>query len=134
MIDLRAAALCVTLALVSVPPVTAVAGTLTLSDKAMLQTAMQQYIDRSLVDRRILDVNLANGEVRKLSPVAGHPMILRMGAYFVLCSDFRDEKGSMVNVDFYVARSATGYVVFRGEIDNRHSLNQLMKAGKVVAV
>lgn len=129
----RSAVLRMALTLAAIQPAAA-AEPLSLTEKASLQAAMQRYIDRGLVDRRYLAVDLASGEVRKLSPVAGHPMILRMGPYFVLCSDFRDDKGAFVNVDFYVASSASGYVVFRSEIGNRQPLELLMKAGKVAAL
>ena len=103
-----------------------------LSTRAGLQSAMQQHIDRHLVEGAYLQVNLENGSIRPLHPAAAHPMILRMGEHFVLCTDFRDREGKSVNVDFYVARRGKGYVVFHTEIENRGPLERLMKASKVV--
>ena len=60
-------------------------------------------------------------------------MILRMGPYFVLCSDFRDDTGNPVNVDFYMARRGKSYVVFQMSVAQRSQLEQLMKEGKVEA-
>lgn len=120
--------------MLALPVSSAAADKLATDQKAMLQAAMRQFIDRSAVDRRFLHLDLASGTVRALSPVAAHPMMLRMGSYFVLCSDFRDDKGLPVNVDFYLAKRGTGYVVFHTEIDHREPLDRLMKAGKVAAL
>jgi len=101
------------------------------SEKAALQASMRQHIDRQLVQGNYLDLNLSTGAVRTLHPVTAHPMLLRMGEYFVLCTDFRDDSGTSVNVDFYMARRGKGFVVFRTEVGNRGPLDRLMAAGKV---
>lgn len=101
------------------------------ADKASLQAAMRQHIDRQLVGGNYLDLNLSTGVVRTLHPVTAHPMLLQMGQHFVLCTDFRDDSGKPVNVDFYMARRGKGFVVFRTEVDNRGPLDRLMAAGKV---
>lgn len=103
------------------------------AEQAALQSSMFQFIDRQLVGERFLDLDLASGVTRALYPAKAHPMILRMGDGFVLCTDFRDEDGKAVNVDFYVAPSREGYVVYHSEIDNRGSLKALMAAGKVTS-
>jgi hypothetical protein len=104
---------------------------LTASEKAALQAGMQQHIDRQLVDGAYLELNPLSGETRSLHPVTAHPMILRMGSYFVLCSDFRDAEGKPVNVDFFMAQRGKSYVVFHTSIAQRAQLENLMKAGKV---
>jgi hypothetical protein len=101
------------------------------ADKAALQAAMRQHINRQLIDGNYLDVNLSTGAVRSLHPVTAHPVLLRMGEYFVLCTDFRDGSGKPVNVDFYLARRAKGFVVFRADVDNHGALDRLMATGKV---
>jgi len=101
------------------------------ADKAAMQSTMFQHIDRILVDGQYTDVNLANGEIRKLVPQKNHPMVLRMGESFVLCTDFRTQDGEAVNVDFYAARRGKSFVIFRTEIGNRAPLMQLMNSGKV---
>jgi hypothetical protein len=102
-----------------------------ISEKASLQAAMQQYINRNLVDDAYLHLDLATGEVQRLRPVTAHPIILRMGEYFVLCGDFRDAEGNDVNVDFFLARQGNSYVVFHSLVGDREKLQALIKMGKV---
>jgi hypothetical protein len=125
---LRLVFLCAALALSPAAPGADKTGA---AEKAALQAAMRQHIDRHLVDGAFLDVNLSTGAVRALRPATAHPMLLRLGEYFVLCTDFRDDNGKPVNVDFYLARRGKGYVVFRTDIDSRGPLERLMLAGKV---
>lgn len=100
-------------------------------EKAALQAAMRQHVDRQLVHGSFLDMDLASGAVRKLHPVTAHPVLLRMGAYYVLCTDFRDSEGKPVNIDFYMARRGKSYAVFRTEVNNHAALDRLISAGKV---
>ncbi|MDX1402238.1 MAG: hypothetical protein R3245_09975 [Kiloniellales bacterium] len=99
-------------------------------EKAALQAAMQRHIDRNLVNGVFLYLDTTNGEVRDLYPSKAHSVILRMGDYFVLCSDFRDKDGKSVNVDFYLARDGDRYVVFHSAIDDRRILKGLLSEGK----
>ena len=55
-----------------------------------------------------------------------------MGPYYVLCFDFRDDSGKDVNVDFYLARKDTSYVVFHAAVDARKVVMRLMQDGKAV--
>jgi len=103
----------------------------TLSQKTALQAAMQKHIERSLVDGSYLHFDMAGGVVRELAPVKAHPIILKMGKYFVLCSDFQDKSGKSVNIDYYLARRGRSYIVFHSEVDNRDQLMALIKKGKV---
>ena len=102
---------------------------LSLSEKATLQAAMQTHIDRSLVDGAFLRLNESTGEVETLRPAAAHPVILKMGKYFVLCSDFRSESGATVNVDFFLAPKGNGYMVFDQQVENRALVERLMQSG-----
>ena len=104
---------------------------LSLSDKAGLQAAMQQYIDRQSVDGVYLYLDTQAGEVHGLHAVTTHPMILHMGGHFVLCYDFRDEAGESVNIDFYVARKNNSFLVFEAIVNDRQLLKGMMEAGKV---
>ena len=101
-----------------------------LGEKATLQAAMQQHIDENLIDGAYLHLNFETGSVQELYPTASHPMILRMGQYFVLCSEFIRGDGGHYNVDFYLAPRGDGYRVFRAEVENREPLKRLMKLGK----
>ena len=107
---------------------------LTISDKALLQAAMQRHIDRHLVNGVYLQLNTETGDVRKLHPGAAHPMILQMGEYFVLCTDFLDAAGQSVNIDFYLAQQNQSYSVFQTIVDNRLPLDRWVKSGKAKRV
>jgi hypothetical protein len=94
-----------------------------------LQAAMQQHIDRTLVDGAYPKIDLATGKVIKLYPAVAHTMVLQMGAHYVLCVDFRDAAGKPVTVDFYLASGDKGFRVFQVEFGNRAPLEALVKAG-----
>ena len=104
---------------------------LDLKDKVSLQATMQRHIERNLVDGAYLHLNSSTGEIRELRVDDAHPMILRMGEFFVLCSSFLDAGGEHVNIDFYLAPRGHSYVVFAVEVENRDLLEGLMKTGKV---
>ena len=107
---------------------------LSLNDKVLLQSVMQQHIEKSLVNGAFLHLDAASGSVRPLHQEAAHPIILRMGKYFVLCADFRDDSGDVVNVDFYLAPQSRSYVVFQSVVEDRKLLERLMNNGDVVRV
>ena len=96
----------------------------TVGEKAALQAAMQQHIDRNLVEGAFLHLDTETGRVRQLYPQSPHPMILRMSEYFVLCSDFKDGACRSVNVDFYIARDSQSYVIFHSAVDDRANLQR----------
>ena len=112
-------------------PTFAASPTINAAEKASLQAAMFQHIDRQLVQGSFLHVDFKGGIVEKLSPAKAHPMMLKMGNHYVLCTSFRRADGKDVNVDFYAARSEGGYSIFHTVIDNRGPLMALIKAGKV---
>jgi len=101
------------------------------AEKAVLQAAMQQHIDRNLVNGAYLNLDLDAGIVQSLRPAKAHTMILKMGDHVVLYSDFRDSQGNLVNIDFYLVRRDRSYVVFHSAVDDRNKLRHLMKIGKV---
>lgn len=105
-----------------------------IEEKTKLQATMQQHIERNLVNGAYLQLDTTSGHVRALHPFKPHPVILRMGEYFVLCSDFRDSKGQTVNVDFYMARRGASYAVFDTTSDGDKLLKRLIKLGKVERV
>ena len=121
-----------TLALaVSLASMTSVGHGARVSEKAALQAAMQQHIDRNLVRGAFLHLDTETGQVRRLYPLKPHPMILRMGEYFVLCADFKDVTGKSVNVDFYLARDADSFVIFHSAVDDRVTLERWLSEGIV---
>lgn len=101
------------------------------SDRIRLQATMQQSINQKLVDGKYFYFDAANSKVQSVYPAKTHPMILSFGKHFVLCTNFRTKQGKEVNVDFYIARSGEGFVVFDTLVDDRAPLHKLMKAGQV---
>ena len=112
-------------------PTFAASPTINAAEKASLQAAMFQHIDRQLIQGSFLHVDFKGGVVEKLSPAKAHPMMLKLGNHYVLWTSFRCADGKDVNVDFYAARSDGGYSIFHTVIDNRGPLMALIKAGKV---
>jgi hypothetical protein len=98
-------------------------------DKARLQAAMQQHIQRQMVDGAILRFDPETGEVTPLYPTQAHPMVIAMGDHFILCTDLRDKSGKALPLDLYMASSGRSYVVFHSEIDNRAPLQRLLENG-----
>lgn len=107
------------------------ANAVSLSEKAALQAAMQVYVDQQTVGGVFLYLDKEKGEARALHPVTAHPMIFTMGPHYVLCFDFRDAAGAHVNIDFYMARKGSSYVVFHAAVADHASLDKLIAAGKV---
>lgn len=107
---------------------------ISIGEKTKLQAALQQHIERNLVEGSYLQLDTGTGKVHVLAPYKPHPVILRMGDYFVLCSDFRNDKGQTINVDFYMARRGKSYAVFHSAADGDALLKRLMKEGRVKRV
>lgn len=107
------------------------AAAVSMDDKVALQAAMFSYIDNQSIDGVIPHVRLDSGEIVDLVPTKAHPMVLKFGDDFVLCTDFRDPEGKFVNVDFYLKRREGTFAVFQTEINNRGPLENLMKKGVV---
>ena len=101
-----------------------------IGEKAALQAAMQQQIDRSLVNGVFLHLNTDNGEIQRLYPQDAHPLILRMDDYFILCTNFKDIDGKSVNVDYYISRDGESLVVFHTAVDDREFLLRWISEGK----
>lgn len=103
---------------------------MSLNERTSLQLTMQNHIQRSLVNGVYLYLDTGVGAVHRLRPSDAHPVILGLDEFYVLCSDFLDEAGEHVNVDFYIAKNTSGYVVFSAQIDNRELVMRLVEAGK----
>ncbi|HTP84596.1 MAG TPA: hypothetical protein VMQ11_16715 [Alphaproteobacteria bacterium] len=113
------------LALASAP-----AWSLSVNEKAGLQAAMQTYVDQQLVDGVFLYLDTKTGDTLKLHPVTAHPAMFTMGNRYVLCFDFRDDKGQPVNLDLYMARKGASYVVFHTEVNDHQMLQRFVDEGK----
>jgi len=119
--------LCLVLAL-SAP--VAASATDTTELKTTLQTSLQRNIERQLIDGGLHRMNLETGEVEVFYPVDTHPMIVRMGEMYVMCSDLKRADGSSSTVDYYLARKGARYAIIQTEIGNRAPLKSLMRQGK----
>lgn len=100
-----------------------------IQSRVELQAALRRYIDRRSVRGAFPVLDLKEGKLIDLFPTASHPMIIRLGDLFVLCSDFRDEAGNSVDVDFYVSKTGRGYSFIQVETDHHEPLISLMNAG-----
>jgi hypothetical protein len=98
-----------------------------IEQKVALQVTMQRHIQTSLVDGAYLHLDRKSGKIRKLYPARAHPIILQVGKFFVLCSDFKDTSGKSANIDFYVAGQKNSYAVFQTGVDDRARLNLFQK-------
>ncbi|SME99374.1 hypothetical protein SAMN06265365_11494 [Tistlia consotensis] len=107
------------------------ASALTLGEKAALQAAMQQQVERQTIEGVYLAYDAEAQQVRGLSPVTAHPKILEMGDSFILCFDFLDATGEPVQIDYWLARKGDGFVVFHEAVSQRQQVQALMRAGKV---
>jgi hypothetical protein len=102
-----------------------------LVQKAALQAAMQQHIERNLVDGALLRLDPADGTIERLFPTKTHPLVLEADGYFVLCVDLIGADGGVRLADFYIAPGDASYVVFKTEVDDRTLLHRLMNEGRV---
>ncbi|MGI9381018.1 MAG: hypothetical protein ACR2OW_15340 [Methyloligellaceae bacterium] len=119
------------LALVFLPIQAKANESLNLADRTLLQATMQIDIDRLTVEGTYLAFDPIKGNLRTLYPAKNHPMIMRMGEHYILCSDFRDDKGKNVNIDFYLRRKGKSFVIFHKSIDQRYIVKAMMKKGVV---
>lgn len=117
----------VVVAALSVPSIS-VADTTEL--KTTLQSSLQRSIERLTIEGGFQRINLETGETEVFYPVDTHPMILRLGSTFVMCSDLKRPDGSSVQVDYYLTKKGRGFALVQTEIDNRAPLRALIKAGK----
>lgn len=99
-----------------------------------LQAATQRVIERSMVDGAIQHLDLSTGQVTPLYPTENHPMVVSMGANFVLCADLTDGAGNDMPVDYYLAPRGDRFALIRTEVNNRAPLMALMDAGKAKPV
>lgn len=103
-------------------------------ERAALHSAMVQHIDKLAVDGLWLQVDMPSGQIRRLAPAKGHPMILQMGDAYVLCTDFVSLDGQPVNIDFYAVRQKGSFQIVQTEVANRRPLEVLVAAGRAVPV
>jgi len=121
----------VALGLMTLAGPAAASASLSLTEQASLQAAMQRHIDQKSIDGTVLYLDRETGEARVLHPVTAHPMIMTYGEHFVLCFDFRDDAGKSVPIDYYMARKDRSFVVFHTAVADRTLLRELMSSGRV---
>lgn len=94
---------------------------------ANLQAVMQAHIEKNLVDGALLQLDEKSGTVRQLYPATAHPMIMAVGNYFYLCTDFRDAEGHDVMVNFYAARDGDKYIIFHTIFGDNKELEAMVE-------
>jgi len=97
--------------------------------KTELQATMQGYIDDHLNEGSFLYMDPESGALHRIKPLGAHPMILHTDSYFILCTDFRSDSGEKLNVDFFVARTNSGYLIFHHAVEQRGVVKKLVKSG-----
>lgn len=97
--------------------------------KTSLQASLQRNLERTSIDGAIMHLDLTSGEMLPYYPVEAHPMIIKMGEHYVMCSDLRNPDGEAETVDYYMTKNGPHYTVVRTEIGNRAPLKALMKSG-----
>ncbi|MCH9674596.1 MAG: hypothetical protein K0U93_24365 [Gammaproteobacteria bacterium] len=112
----------------------ALSAKLPLSERVLLQTQMQSFVEQSLVDGKYLHIDPARGKVVALTPMEAHPMIMKMGDYFILCAQFQNTDGDEVNIDFYFARQGDSFVVFDTLVERHDVIERLSKTMTVERV
>ena len=101
----------------------------TLGDRAALQAALIQQIDRSTIDGAFLAVNLKTKSVERLIPAQDHTTTFIWGKLFIVAYTFNDETGQPVEVDFVIARQNNAFVVVQTLTGTREELGSLVASG-----
>ena len=94
--------------------------------KVNLQVAMIQYIDRITVDGKLTYIDTKKREVRTVFPANVHPMILRFGRDYLVCSEFVDESGKNITADFLVKTIGNEPRVVQMVVDDRGAIEAAM--------
>ena len=97
------------------------------SEFANLQAVLQAHIEKNLVDGALLQLDEKSGAVRELYPATAHPVIMAVGKYFYLCTDFRDAEGQDVMINFYAAKDGDRYVIFHTVFGKNEELEKLVE-------
>jgi hypothetical protein len=67
-----------------------------------IQKAMTHFVGAHSVEGELLHYDPVAGELRRLRLEELHSGIVKKGEFYVSCADFRDESGTLVDVDFLV--------------------------------
>lgn len=104
------------------------ADSITPAVKSDLQGAMMDYIDYNSVDGKFVYLDAMKNKVTNFYPANLHPRILKIGQYFVLCSDFKTEAGKNVDVDFLAVKIDNEMRVLQALVGRRDVIRSMMKA------
>ncbi|HEX2136633.1 MAG TPA: hypothetical protein VHG30_12150 [Microvirga sp.] len=94
--------------------------------KVKLQSAMIQYLDRITVDGKLNYIDTKKREVRTVFPANVHPMILKFGRDYLVCSEFVDESGKNITADFLVRTIGDEQRVVQMVVDDRGAIEAAM--------
>jgi len=70
--------------------------------RAGIQQAMKHFVGEHSRDGALLHYDPVGGELRRLKLEELHSGIVKKGDFYVSCADFRDQAGTLVDVDFLV--------------------------------
>ena len=96
--------------------------------KLELQAAMIDFIDYNSVDGKFLYLDVQNKKVSSYYPANLHPRVLKVGRYFVICSDFKTDEGKNVDVDFLAIEIGDEIRVLQALVGRRDVIRSMMKA------
>ena len=89
-------------------------------------------IKRQTVDGKFYYFDKKKEDIVALHPAKSHPMIMRMGDHFILCSSFRNVDGKKINIDFYVVRDGKTFKIVDTLVGQRGPVRRMMSKGIVV--
>ncbi|MGE0278082.1 MAG: hypothetical protein AB7R40_22030 [Nitrospiraceae bacterium] len=96
-----------------------------LGTRVSLQATMRAFIDRQSIDGAFLTFDVEHGRVRSLYPKSAHPVLYETSDFYILCYDFAESGGDIVNVDFYVPRSQGPFIVVHTEVGNHELIDRM---------
>jgi hypothetical protein len=94
-----------------------------------LQGAMVTYLDQRLVDGAYRYIDTQQDVVRTVYPANTHPFVLPFGDDYFVCSEMIDDQGNTITADFLVRAVDDDFAVVQMIIDDRQSVQAVMKKG-----
>lgn len=81
-----------------------------------IMASMNNYIEASSVDGTFYMYDAVKGKLLRLKFEKLHKGVMKMGDFYVSCSDFTDGQGSKVDLDFLVVPGKDGQVTTQAVI------------------
>lgn len=67
-----------------------------------IQSSMKEYIEHQSISGSIYVYDAVDGKLLKLKLDKLHEGIVKKGAFYVSCADFKDQNGRKIDIDFMV--------------------------------